>query len=106
MTVDEVGRPAGVDGQPSDERLSEGVVDAVATALGCEPGPMGDCTDDEVLDPLYSVVDPDALDALFRPTGRDTQRTEGQVTFPYHGHEVTAHSDGHVSVEPLDVGDD
>lgn len=47
---------------------------------------------------LYEVIDPDALDQVFAttPTGG---REGGQLTFSYHGYEITVSSDGYVSVE-------
>lgn len=44
------------------------------------------------LEPLYDAIDPDALEALFRPGA------VGRVEFTYHGHAVTVHSDGRVDV--------
>lgn len=72
-------------------RLSRAVVDAVAEAEGVDP------TD---LDPLYGVIDPDCLDALFAPH----QRVHGApdpaaaVTFDYHGYEVRATATGTVEL--------
>jgi ethanolamine ammonia-lyase large subunit len=59
------------------------VVDAVADATG-----------DSVLslDPLYEVVDPDALESLFQVG------TTGRVEFVYEGCEVVVHADGDVDV--------
>lgn len=53
-------------------------------------------TDPEELDSLYSVVDPDALEALFQPG------TTGTVSFRYHGYEVVVHSDGDLDVTRAD----
>lgn len=44
-------------------------------------------------EPLYSVIDPDALDALFR-----SRRSAGFVSFEYLGYQVTVRSDGDVDV--------
>ncbi|WP_227354912.1 DUF7504 family protein [Haladaptatus salinisoli] len=75
----------------SDRMLGTTVVETVAEAAGVTPA------DIEV--PLYDVIDPDALDALFapRPDGRD--RTAGTVSFALHGHYVTVSADGVVEVE-------
>jgi hypothetical protein len=43
------------------------------------------------LDPLFEVVEPDALDALFNSS-------DGYVTFPYCGYEVTVDASGAVTV--------
>jgi hypothetical protein len=90
------------------ESASEAVVAAVAAVSNVEPGPDSDSDSDShdpgrtmaelALDPLYSAVDPDALDAMFR-TGRDDgSGTVERVSFPYHGHDVTVHGEGHVAV--------
>jgi len=72
------------------ESPSEAVVRAVAAVSGLDPVPgrSPDC-----LDPLYTAVDPDALDTLFRPGSL------GRVTFHYHGYEVTVDSDGRVLLD-------
>lgn len=64
--------------------LSEAVVKAVAREEG---------VDAENLEPLYEVIDGDALDALFRGG-------QGQVTFRYAGYEVTVDQLGTVSLTP------
>lgn len=81
----------------SDESLSEAVVEAVSTVSGHEPVPT--TPTERALDPLYTVVDPDALDSVFRPVGSAPDRLRGEVTFTYHGYEVTAHGEGYVRVE-------
>lgn len=54
---------------------------------------------EELDQPLYEVIDPDALGALFRS---DT----GRVTFEYAGHRVTVTHDGSVDVDaPPAAGD-
>lgn len=67
------------DGPPS-----QSVVWAVAEAEGVDP------TD---LPSLHDVVDPDALDALFRGQTRAT------VTFEYHGYTVTVRENADVVVQ-------
>lgn len=71
-----------------DVGLSIRVVDEISAAKGV---PAEDLT------PLYSEVDPDALDSLFRPRG-DAARGPGHVTFEYEGYTVRAHHDGRVEV--------
>lgn len=70
--------------QTHSHRLSSSVIDAVATDCGADP---------LELDPLYEVIDPDALDAMFR--GRDAP---GSVSFVYAGRQVTVTADGEVAV--------
>ncbi|WP_132058304.1 HalOD1 output domain-containing protein [Halorussus amylolyticus] len=86
-----------------DETPSEAVVAAVASASDCRPTAAGADGTARVLPPLYDAIDPDALDALFAGGVRSPDRpraTAGKVEFVYHGHRVTAHSDGSVVVEP------
>lgn len=69
---------------------SESVIESVAAREGVDPM--------ELDVPLYDAVDPDALDALVR-TGNDEQnRPPIQVSFTYHGYDVTVSSDGLVQV--------
>ena len=73
---------------------SEAVVNAVAHAAEC--GPVA-------LPPLFSTVDPDALDMLFAPTSTADERVMGSVSFDYAGHAVTVNGHGTVEVTPLDA---
>lgn len=75
---------------------TEAVIDAIATASGSDP---------LELTPLYSVVDPDALEALFTPTVASSSQIEGSVTFTLDGHHVTVHSYGIITVESADEGE-
>jgi len=64
--------------------LSSLVVEAVARREGVEPT--------DLRDPLFAVIDPEALDNLFRDG-------TGTVTFEYHGYRVVAESDGEVTID-------
>lgn len=76
---------------------STSVVTAVADATG---------QDTETLRPLFEVIDPDALDALFEATDeRRTGATDGFVTFEYNGCSVRVSSAGRTVVAPVDRGD-
>lgn len=70
---------------------SEAVVETVAAASGREP---------TALEPLYRVIDPDALDALFRR--RDDDSRIIRVSFDFNDHLVTVQSDGTVVVQPAE----
>ncbi|MFC6827096.1 HalOD1 output domain-containing protein [Halopelagius fulvigenes] len=72
-----------------DEPLSLTVVRTVADAEGVEP---------TALRPLYSAVDPDALDSLFESGAGDGLGFAGEVQFQYHGYDVCIHSDGRVTL--------
>lgn len=80
-----VERMAGADG------VSIAVVEAVATAKGVDP---------VEIEPLYNVVDPDALDAIFRMHADGTPRANGRLTFTMESCEVVVHSTGRVVVTP------
>lgn len=57
-------------------------------------------TDPTAINPLYSAIDPDALDTLMNP-GSDPQPDSNiHVTFTLEGHEVTVHSHGMIRVTP------
>lgn len=67
-----------------DESPSMAVVDAVTEAAGVEQ------TD---LPPLYTVIDPDAVDSFFRsPLGIGSEDAK-EIQFEYYGYEVTVTSD-------------
>lgn len=55
------------------------------------------------LDPMHDTadVDPDALDDVFRPTAGGDQR-EADVTFTYHGYEVTVKGYGRIVFQPTE----
>jgi len=65
------------------QSVSERIVEAVADAK--------DVSSLE-LDPLYDVVDPDALDGFFQAGAA------GRIEFIYEGCEVVVHADGDVDV--------
>jgi hypothetical protein len=53
----------------------------------------------EDIDPLYNVVDPEALEALFAPKADGTPRPVGEVSFEYAGYWVTVSSEGAVELD-------
>lgn len=71
-------------------QVSDTVVTAVAEAKGVDPLD---------LEPLYNVVDPDALNAMYRPSG-SAPSTDVEVSFSMAGCEVVVHADGEVVVTP------
>lgn len=75
------------------------IIDAVADAEGVEPR--------ELSPPLYDVVAPDALEALFGGAGERTTRTT--LSFEYGDYGVTVAGEGGetiVDVTPLTDGVD
>lgn len=76
------------------EPLSNAVVKAVSVAIGDNPADI---------EPLYNVVNPDALDQLFAPTDSGTRRDHGgTITFPFNQCEVLVYWDGTIVVHPAD----
>ena len=75
---------------PETESVSASVVRAVAAAEGT--------TALDLDEPLYDVVDPDALDQLFAPKPDGTSRLLGQLHFRYHGYTVLVHEFGRIDV--------
>lgn len=69
--------------------VSRRLVSAVATVLEVEE------TD---LEPLTECVDPDALDALFRPRPRAGSRDGGVVQFRFNGRDVVVDGRGHILI--------
>lgn len=53
------------------------------------------------LDPLYTVIDPDALDQLFAPMINGRHVGDGKIAFDYQGYEITLHSYGLVAIRPV-----
>lgn len=72
-----------------DETPSEAVTYALMD--GADDAPLEQQT------PLYDVVDPDALDDLFRTDRNfDDGGASGRVTFKYEGYDVTVRADGEI----------
>ena len=66
---------------------SEAVLSEVAKQEGVQP--------EELNPPLFEVVDPDALDGLFKG---DT----GRVSFEYHGYLVTVDHQANVNLQSIE----
>ena len=81
----------------ASESTSGGVIEAVAAASNVRAVESDDGTG-AVLEALFDVVDPDALDALFQGGARGRTRIDGEVTFTYSGHDVRVRSDGTIEV--------
>lgn len=77
----------------SVESASKAVISAVASLTGEDPVEMP---------PLYDAIDPDALDALFRPAQTGPRRGDRRLRFAFNGHEVTVKSCGGIAVYPLE----
>ena len=70
------------------------VIERIAQLEGTDPI--------ELTPPLYTAVDPDALDSLFHSATTDEPNPSGRVSFAYRGYDVTVRSDGAVSVSETD----
>lgn len=83
------------------ERPSMAVVKAIAAITG---------RPQDELEPLFYAIDPEALDSLFQPAVEGEHRGDVDVSFTYHGYEVTVHSYGIVDVRPVEetsrIGDE
>ena len=83
-------------GDASETDVSQTVVMAVADAKGVDPLD---------LDPLYTAVDPDALNKMFRPvTGHAS--SEMNLSFSMADCQVDVHGDGDVVVTPQAARDE
>lgn len=71
-----------------DEPLSHAVVEVVADAENVDPT--------ELETPLHEVINPDALDTLFKSTADGSPRPRGKLIFEYCGHTVSVTSDATV----------
>lgn len=80
----------------SDGSISYTIVEAISAASGQDPTEIGQLSD---------AVDPDALDALFRPLDGEPVRTDGgRVEFSHDGFDVTVAANGTVTVRPSGEG--
>lgn len=75
----------------SDLPPSAKVLDEIAEREGVSPV--------DLEPPLYDVIDPEALDFLFRNHGRETVDSVRQIVFRYAGYDVSVSGDGEVGVE-------
>ncbi|QLD85296.1 hypothetical protein HWV23_05995 [Natronomonas halophila] len=78
----------------ADLSPSYSVIKAVSQATATAPDEM---------QPLYEVIDSDALDQLFaREDPHGTALSDGFARFRYEGTEVTVYADGRTTVSRLD----
>lgn len=88
---------------PSDPSPADGVTaptQAIIKAIAAREGV--DVTDIEppAYDPLYTVVNPEALDSLFETPAAGSS-IEAHIALEYEGYEVIVGSDGTVEVNEL-----
>ncbi|AGB37537.1 HalOD1 output domain-containing protein [Natronococcus occultus] len=82
---------------PDGDRPSKAIIAAIA----CHEGVDVTAVEPPAYDPLYSVVDPGALDEIFREHASPTTR----VTLTYAGYEVIVFGDGRVEVTDPPTGE-
>ncbi|KTG11198.1 hypothetical protein AUR64_04510 [Haloprofundus marisrubri] len=58
-------------------------------------------TDD--IEPLYEVIDPDALDMVFRRGSEVTAERNGRLLFAFNGREVVVYGDGRIDISLTDA---
>ncbi|WP_372909604.1 HalOD1 output domain-containing protein [Salinigranum sp.] len=73
----------------SPTELGVSIVHAVETAVD---------EDLETFEPLYDVVDPDALEAVFGPVSGTPDASRLEVRFSYHGLDLAVSGDGSIAV--------
>lgn len=76
----------------NERRISRTIVERIAEAEGIAPT--------ELDTRLYDVIEPEALNELFRPQA-DGSATDGFVSFNFHGYTVTVHSDSSVEIDQI-----
>ena len=91
---------------PERERREGDIVRRIVERVAASAD--GDVTD---VVPLYDVLDPDALERLFRPSVPSRAEANLEVRFRYEGHVVAVYGDGDVVVtddddRPADVDAD
>jgi hypothetical protein len=77
------------------DSLTTTVVEKVADRESVEPT--------ELSPPLYEVIDPDAVNAIFADSDTGRSSGEGRIEFSYCGYQVVVRSDGQVSVRKPDA---
>lgn len=82
------------DYDPRGQSLGQRIVERVSDAEGVDP---------LELDPLYTAINPDALDSLFQTRLASSDGLGGELRFEYHDYEVRVTADGRVTLaDPLD----
>ena len=84
---------------PDGESVTQAVVNAVS-AVSSTPSVPTLASEDapDPLAPLYTAIDPDALDSLFSP---ENAPEGARLEFRYHGYEITVHGGDSLSLSEL-----
>lgn len=81
--------------EQSHEAPSQAIVTLIADLEGTAPT--------ELQPPLYSVVDPEALDSLFDSSATDESRTPSYTCFRYRGYEIRVEAGGDITITNLEA---
>lgn len=80
---------------PETDSATEAIVMTVAGHAGIRPN---------ALEPLYSVVDPEALDRIIRSVAARSSPGNAEIIFRYQGYTISAYSHGAIEVAPPGEG--
>jgi len=83
-----------LDRSPGSRPPSLAVIEAVARREGIDPTEL----EPPEYEPLYEVLNPEALDAVFAPRDNGAPRSTGRIEFSYCGYDVVVSSDGSVEL--------
>lgn len=75
--------------------------ESVSTAVVCAVSAV-EGRDEQSLQPLTNVLDPDALNRLFDECGDDAGGSERQLTFVFSTCRVTVHNGEYLTINPID----
>lgn len=92
---------------PTDTSTSDGEVqptEAIIEAVARREGVDVTEVEPPAYEPLYAVVNPEALDTLFQ-TAADSGTVDACITLEYAGYDITVYSDGRVDVAEQSTGE-
>lgn len=85
--------------QPSSDGL-DAPTQRITEAVAAHEGVDVTAIEPPAYEPLHTVIDPEALDDLFRTLSPHAETT-ARVTLEYAGYEIVVDADGHVEVREL-----
>lgn len=88
---------------PTHSTEERGSTDSICTAVVCAVAEAKGVDPLDLEPRLHDVVDPDALERLFRSTRPSGSAPYGRVTFALSGCEVVVRSNGRVTATPQDL---
>lgn len=81
---------------------TQAIIEAIASAEGVDIMELRP----PAYEPLYSVVDPEALDLLFNEHPPEENDSDIQVAFTYEGYDVIVYDGGRIDISELNPSDD